>query len=145
MDAALHWYRFGLDVIPIVPGAKKPAVKWDPWLNGLSEANITRYWRKHPTHEVGFIVSDDLIVFDADTPQSLSRLCELEQAFDISPSLTVKTSKGEHHYFRRTAGVLAKSDSHSSEKFPERIDVKTGRALIVLPPSGGREVLVDES
>jgi len=145
LDAALHWHRFGFQVIPIVPCTKKTAVKWNPWLADLSEPKITSYWRKHPDHEVGFIVGDDIIIFDADTPQSLARLCDIEEIFDVTPSLTIKTRKGEHHYFRRAEGVLAKSDSHSSDKHPERIDVKTGRAMVVLPPSGGKEVLIDES
>ncbi len=145
LDAAQHWYRFGFNVIPIVTGTKKTAVKWDPWLDGLSAEKIAKYWLKHPDHEVGFIVGNEVVVFDADTPQSLTRLCDLEKAFDVAPALTVKTRKGEHHFFRLAKDTTAKSDSHSSEKHPERIDVKTGRALIVLPPTGGREVLIDAS
>jgi hypothetical protein len=141
LAAAHDWFHLGLNVIPIVPGAKKTAVKWDPWLKDLSELKIYRYWKKHPNHELGFIVGPDLIVFDADTPQSLARLCEIERTFGVSPALSVKTRRGEHHYFKLSEGTLAKSDSHSSEKHPDRIDVKTGRALIVLPPSGGKEVI----
>jgi hypothetical protein len=141
LSAAQDWFRLGLNVIPIVPGTKKTAVKWDPWLLDLSELKIYRYWKKHPNHELGFIVGPDLIVFDADTQQSLARLCEIEKTFGVSPALSVKTRHGEHHYFRLAKGILAKSDSHSSEKHPDRIDVKTGRALIVLPPSGGKEVI----
>jgi hypothetical protein len=123
LSAAHDWFRLG------------------PWLKDLSELKIYRYWKKHPNHELGFIVGPDLIVFDADTPQSLARLCEIERTFGVSPALSVKTRRGEHHYFKLSEGTLAKSDSHSSEKHPDRIDVKTGRALIVLPPSGGKEVI----
>jgi hypothetical protein len=67
-QAALYWFKFGFNVIPILPDAKKTAVKWDPWLKELSIEKIAEYWSKHPDHEVGFIVGDDIIVFDADSP-----------------------------------------------------------------------------
>jgi hypothetical protein len=41
--AALSWYEFGFSVIPIIPGTKLPAVKWDPWLDGLSPKKIRVY------------------------------------------------------------------------------------------------------
>jgi hypothetical protein len=144
LNAAIYWYTFGFAVIPIIPGTKLPAVKWDPWLATLSLETISTYWAQHPSHEVGFIVGDDVIVFDADSPKSIAALALLEKTFDITPSLTVNTSKGQHHYYKRTPGTYAKSDSHNTEKHPERIDVKTGRALVILPPSTGKEVDIDE-
>ena len=143
-NARTYWHKFGFAVIPIIPGTKLPAVKWDPWLATLSQETITTYWAQHPDHELGFIVGDDVIVFDADSPESIAALALLEKTFDVTPNLTVNTSKGQHHYFRRAPGTYAKSDSHSTEEHPERIDVKTGRALVVLPPSTGKEVDIDE-
>ena len=143
-NAAKYWHTFGFAVIPIRPGTKLPAVRWDPWLAALSPETISAYWDKHPDHEVGFIVGDDIIVFDADSPESIAALALLEKTFDLSPCLTVNTSKGQHHYFKRAPGTYAKTDSHSTVEHPERIDVKTGRALVVLPPSTGKEVDIDE-
>ena len=139
--AALYWYAFGFQVIPIIPGMKRPPFKWYQWLDGLSAEKIEDHWERHPDHELGFIVGDDYIVFDADSRMAIVALYVIEEAFDLSPAMIVKTAKGEHHYFKRASGTYAKSDSHSTEKHPERIDVKTGRALVVLPPSGGKEVL----
>ena len=141
LKATLKWYKFGFQVIPIVPHTKKTAVKWDPWLEPLSILRIYRHWRNNPDHELGFIVGQEIIVFDADTPESLRRLYQIEFQFGVKPKLIVKTQKGEHHYFRLTEGTIAKSNSHCSKKHPERIDVKTGRNLVVLPPSGGKEVI----
>ena len=140
LDGALYWFSFGFDVIPLLPKDKVTAVKWDGWLESLSEAKITDHWTKHPDHEVGFIVGDSLIVFDADTPESTAKLYEMERAFDVFPLLVVNTSKGVHHYFKRSVGVFAKSDSHSTVDHPDRLDVKTGRAMVVLAPSTGKEV-----
>ena len=64
-NAAIYWHSFGFSVIPIIPGKKQSAVKWDAWLDGLSTEKIKTHWGKHPDHEVGVIVGDDVIVLDA--------------------------------------------------------------------------------
>jgi hypothetical protein len=139
-QAALEWFNFGLSVIPLLPGKKVTAVKWDRWLEPLSPDSIGAYWAEHPDHEVGCIVGDGLIVLDADTPVAGAALAKIEDAFDVSPAMVIRTRKGLHHYYRRGPGTFAKSDAHSTEAHPERIDVKTGRAMVVLPPSTGKEV-----
>ena len=144
-QAALDWYKFGFAVIPLLPGKKITAVKWNPWLDELSEKTIIDYWTNHPDHELGFIVGEDFIVFDADTPEATSALASLEKTFGLEPNLTVTTTKGEHHYFRRRQGSYAKNDSHCSEKYPERIDVKTGRGMVILPPSSGKVICIEEA
>lgn len=141
-NAASMWRDYGFDVIPIIPNTKFPAVKWDPWLPKLSNTTIAAHWGNHPDHEVGFIVGDNIIVFDADTPASIAALTAIELRFGIQPNLVVKTKKGEHHYFLLASGTCAKSDSHSTETYPERIDVKTGRALVILPPSTGKTLAI---
>lgn len=143
--AAFKWFGFGFGVIPLVPGTKQTALKWDPWLDNLSAGNINTHWTENPDHELGFIVSDNLLVLDADSPQSIAALAEIENALDVTPNLTVKTTKGVHHYFKLATGVFAKTDSHSTELYPERIDVKARRSMVILPPSTGKEVLIDEA
>jgi hypothetical protein len=139
-DSAFRWYGFELNVIPVIPGMKRTAVKWNAWIEDFSTTAINDHWILHPDHEVGCIVGDDLIVFDADSPEAIAALVELEQRHGLSPGLVVTTPRGEHHYYRRAEGSNARSDAHSTETHPERIDVKTGRALVVLPPSSGRQV-----
>ena len=143
-QAALFWFEFGFNVIPLVPHEKRSAVKWDDWLENLTVEKIISYWTNNPDHEVGFIVGNDYIVFDADSPESLAKLHEIEEAFDVSSDLIVETRKGEHHYFRLAEGVHAKSDAHSSKLYPDRLDVKTGRGLVVMAPSTGKEVEICE-
>jgi len=144
LNATVWWYLLGFKVIPVKPKFKVTAVKWDGWLNGLSEEKIIDYWTKHPDHEVGFIVGDSFIVLDADTPESTAKLYEIEKAFDVTPLLITKTKKGVHHFFKLSEGVFAKSDSHSTVDHPDRLDVKTGRALVVLAPSTGKEIGICE-
>jgi hypothetical protein len=138
LNAVMFWFDFGLKVIPIVPRTKRTMVTWNDWLDNLKFGQILDYWDKHPNHEVGCIVGDGLIVFDCDTSESVSALTAIEDRFRVSPKLVVNTAKGQHHYFRRAPGTIANLNEHDSEKHPKKIDIKTGRALIVLPISAGK-------
>lgn len=138
---AIYWFHFGLRVIPCKAGTKGTVVKWDPWLADLSEETIVRHWRAHPSHEIGFIVGDSLVVLDADSPESVAALEDVERRLGLTPKMIVETRRGVHHYFRRAAGSVAKGGSYKTDSFPERLDVKTGRSLVVLPPSGPRRLV----
>lgn len=138
-SAALCWFQFGFFVIPLWPGSKKTAVTWD-WVDDLSEGKIIQYWTEHPDHEIGFIVGDDLLVLDADTPEAVKTLDTIEESFGIKSSLVVKTCKGEHRYYRLAADVFAKTSGHGNNPGQE-IDIKTGRTMVALPPSGGKYIL----
>lgn len=139
-DQALKWFDFGLKIVPIVPGEKRTTVGWS-WADELSREKVDAYWTANPNHEIGCILGEDLIVFDADDPASNAALADLELRHGNTPNMIVRTSKGVHHYYRLAPGTFARQDSHKTADHPDRIDVKTGRALIVLPPSGGRRLL----
>ncbi|MDD2844651.1 MAG: PriCT-2 domain-containing protein [Rhodoferax sp.] len=140
MSAAHFWFDFGLKVIPIVPLSKSPAGKWKPWEEDSSHQKIAAHWASNPNHELGFITNDDIIVLDADSPASLAALLALEKSFNLTPKLVTQTKKGVHHYFLRTKGTVAKTAGYSTEKHPERIDIKTGRSLVILAPSTGKSI-----
>lgn len=140
-QAALFWHDFGFSIIPIVPGTKQTAVKWDDWLARLSSAAIRAYWSRHPDHEVGLIVGDDYIVFDADSPKAVAALIEAECRFGKLPSMIVQTTRGEHHYFRKDPGVKGKTAYKIVGDPQDRIDIKTGRTMVILPPSTGKFIV----
>jgi hypothetical protein len=130
---ALSYYQAGFPVIPIIPSTKRTALKWGPWLGALCEESIRRYWRKHPDYGVGFIVPEDMIVFDADSPMAVAALYQIEESFDIASRLIVKTKRGEHHYFRLAPGTKVKTCSIDTAKFPHGIDIKANRSMVILP------------
>jgi len=140
LEAALHWFSFGLKVIPLVPNSKQAAVKWNPWLETLSIETIQSHWSRNPSHELACIVGDGLIVFDTDSEAAERALSNIEMEHGCRPLFIVQTTRGHHHYFRRPSDAYAKSDSHDSSAHPDRIDVKTGRGMIVLPPSTGKVI-----
>jgi hypothetical protein len=110
-------------------------VSSDTWFETLSPERIDNHGRNHPDHEVGFLPGDDVVVFDADSPESLAALLELEEKLGLAASLIVATPRGEDHYFRRAPGTIARGDCRRTDEHPERIDVKAGQSLVVLPPS----------
>lgn len=126
--------------MPTAPGMKKPAVARDPWLEALSSASIQAHWARHPTDDVAFIVTERQLVLDTDTPESTAALYELERQHGVEPALVVTTRRGEHHYFAVKEDVFVKSDAHSGELHPERIDVKASRSMVNLPDGGVRKV-----
>ena len=150
-QAALWWLDFGLNVIPIAPKEKITTVKWADWLDGLDHKKIEKHWSKNPKHELGAIVDNSLLILDADSKQSISALYKLEKAFDLEPNLIVTTSRGEHHYFKRAENSYATTRGYNSKKFPQNIDVKTGRSaqdgrsMIVLAPSTGKTISINDA
>jgi hypothetical protein len=138
----MYWFGKGFLIIPVIPGSKRPAVKWGPWLANLSVDSVYRYWQQHPGHEVGFIVGDRFIVFDADSAAAVAWLEQMEIDHEVTPALVVKTKRGEHHYFRKDPTVPGRTSFKIVGPNPEdRIDVKTGKTMVVLPPSSGREIV----
>jgi hypothetical protein len=143
-DAATTYFNAGFTPIPCVPKKKIPACKHKPWLEGLSPEKIEAHYEKYPDHEVGIITSKDLVVFDADAPESIAALYQLEESFDLVPNMVNKTAKGEHHFFQVAETAYVKSDSHPSKEHPERIDLKTDKGIVLMPPSTGKEVKLCE-
>lgn len=133
--AANYWFDFGFSVIPVLPGTKQPAVKWGGWLKDLSRASINRYWLQHHDHEVGFIVGDCFVVLDADSAKAVSVLEQTEAHHGAEPLLIVKTRRGAHHYYRKDSDVRGRTACKIVGDAEDRIDIKTGRTMVILPPS----------
>ncbi len=140
-EAALVLHAAGFRVIPIDAGTKVTAVKWDGWLDQLSPTTIASYWAAHPGHELGCIVDDRLLVLDTDSPTSSSAVVELERAHGVESNFVVGTRRGEHRYYRLAEGTFARTNVHSTESHPERIDVKARRSMVVMPPSANKTIV----
>lgn len=151
-EAAHHWFDFGLHVAPMSKKDKHTRLKWPKWLVDLNANGHEAIDRSFTADDcLCAIVDDRVFVLDADTPESKSALHIIEQSFDIAPNLIVKTNKGEHHYFRRAPLTYAHMAGFSSEVEPDKIDIRTGRSgtegrsVIVLPPSPGKVIELNEA
>ncbi len=138
---ALFLSKKGFTVLPGVAGTKKPACRWETWEQNQSEGHIHLHWGANPHDEICIITGDRFCVLDADTPESENALLALEEKHGIYPSAAVKTRNGLHHYFRVPEGVIVKKESFHSAEHPEKLDVRTGRALVAAPCSPGKVIL----
>ena len=144
LAAALDYFDRGFQVIPVVPGTKKSAVKWDPWLNGLTREVVHNTWSNHH-YDIGVILGPNIYVLDSDSDQAEAAIQRICAEHGIQSNKIVKTKRGYHHYFSLTPGTTIHSRTFSTEHHPSRIDVKTGRSMMVMPPSGGRYLITTGS
>lgn len=100
-----------------------------------------RSLERHPSHEIGCFVGPQYDRLDADAKESQTASKAIEAEFKIAPALLVRTKRGEHHYYRRAANTYANLEGYGTDEYPEKIDIRTGRSLIVLPPSTGENRL----
>lgn len=144
-DAALRWSQIGLNVVPVLPGTQQSAVDSNQWPEGLSPEQLADHWSQYPDHELGAIVGAGILVLDVDSPEASAALLAIEKEFNAWPNMIVKTTSGTQQYFRRAKGTDANPDSHSAQEHPERIGVKTGLSLVMLPPSPGNTLALDQA
>lgn len=132
-ESALFCFQSGHRVVPFDPASKCPAMGFGEWIDGLSEEKVISHWEQYPDHGVGCIVDADSIVFSADGPKASGAIREIENAHRVVPKMVVTATKGIQHFFRRTAGTRTASDSHGTDKQPDRIVVKTEHKVVMLP------------
>ncbi len=101
---------------------------------------IRAMWAAHPGANIGLAIPPDIVIIDPDGPNALVQLLELAAPHGGLPvTLTAKTKRGWHLYYRAPAGVRLKCWAMRREhKGDDGIDIKTAGGYVVLPPSGGR-------
>jgi P4 family phage/plasmid primase-like protien len=137
-ESAEIWLDAGFSIIPacLSDGVKKPLVKFAEIRLELTPQHSLNWLKQFPnTTALATTTDNGLFVLDADTPESLEAIYCLEAQYKVSPNLIVNTRNGEHHYFRISAEVNAVSRGFDGKKFPRKIDIKTGKSIVILPPS----------
>jgi len=135
---AIDWINAGFIIIPanISEKVKKPLVKFADIRHELTPKHSLDWLEQFPNATaIATLTDNGLFVLDADTPESLSALYKLESDYQVSPNLVVLTRNGEHHYFRISDGINAAARGFNGKKYPNKIDIKTGKSIVMLPPS----------
>jgi hypothetical protein len=142
-----HVYRaLGLAVIPLIRGTKRPPMAWaERSAEPPSYDELNRLWRQHPGSEVGCILGDRFSAFDVDEREDvrgLDELHELEATFGPLPETwrAITPSGGLHVYFRLDGEVAP-----TTHPLAPGVQLRAGRHIMVLPPSGGRTWEIDPS
>jgi Bifunctional DNA primase/polymerase, N-terminal len=136
--AAAHWYarELGLTVLP--GRGRRPLVEWDD--ASSDPAQIDRWWRRRPRADVVWLVGDDFAVIDVDVRDAYDgrdELHELERNYrplPNTPRALTPRSGGWHDLFCVPEGVAVPPGDLATG-----VDLRTGRRIIALPPSRGRE------
>lgn len=131
IDYALAYSDQGFWVVPIVPGAKNPALpEWEVYTKRKpTRTEIIKWWKENPNYGVGFITGKGsrICVLDIDRPE------KIDHYLDLFPTgLVAKSSKGVHLYYHYPAGF----EGHLPNRYPdEGVDFRGDNGIIVAPPT----------
>lgn len=107
LQAALKYMDMGFSIIPIIPGQKKPLIKWESFQKQkASKTQIISWWSQTPDANIGIVTGEisDLFVVDIDSEEGHANL--LQYGFDSIITPTVKTPRGgQHLYFKYPKGT----------------------------------------
>ena len=100
LSAALKYMEQGFSVIPVVPGDKKPLIKWEPFQKRrATKTEITSWWSNNPTANVGLVMGSisGTVAVDIDTDEGKESILEYIPDSLIVP--TTSTPKGGNHLY----------------------------------------------
>jgi len=116
LSVALKYMDRGYSVIPIIPGQKKPMIKWTPFQKEKStRTQIISWWSQKPDANIGIVTGpvSDLFVVDIDSQEGHDNLNQY--GFDSIITPTCHTPRGgQHLYF----------------KFPDDFNLTIGAGII---------------
>jgi hypothetical protein len=133
LDAATAYARDGWPVFPCLPGDKRPATR-----HGFQDATtdlgrVTRWWQRHPDHNIGSPTGHAFDVIDidySDKPDALEWWLKVREQPDFDIDGIATTPRGLHIY------VVPTGAGNSSKLFGiAGIDYRGIGGYVVLPPS----------
>lgn len=130
-STAQQYIDRGWSIVPIHRGTKRPTTKWTQLMRRQpTPAQLDRWFAKEEV-DIAIVTGpiSGLVVIDFDDPAAVS---SLEQEVGTLPrTLSVRSARGVHLYFRYPTGTHIKS---MSDLLP-KVDVRATAGYIVAPPS----------
>lgn len=120
----------GINVFPIIPKTKKPAVKWKHLQSTkMNEKTLGYLSRYYANYNIGLVTGSisGLAVVDVDGQEGTDNLKE----YSLPDTLTVKTARGYHLYYSLPEGVALPS----AIALMPKVDIKADGGYVVAPPS----------
>ncbi|WP_255801416.1 bifunctional DNA primase/polymerase [Mycobacteroides abscessus] len=142
--AALRYAEMGWRVFPCQPRSKHPATEHGFKDATTSRGQIESWWDSNPQYNIGVCPPDGVVVFDLDHSTVVEGFGN--EFGPLPKTLTARTRRGQHLYYRVPAGVKVPTTGDFNRGL---VDVKVGASgyLIAAPsahPSGGRYQWVKE-
>lgn len=117
----------GRPLFPCKPGQKVPAVKWTE--EATNEKDILLGWLGDDQVNWAAAMGGGIFAIDLDTPAAREAF---EARFGKIKTLTVRTPRGWHSYFRAPKGLEVRN---STSQLGEKIDVRGDGGYVLIPPS----------
>lgn len=135
LEIALEYIEHGWSIIPIKPGEKIPLLEsWLPFQKRqATKQEVTEWFTKWPNANLAIIVGQisGLLVIDIDDPIEGEK--SFRQFFGEIKTLTVKTPRGIHYYFKHPGD----KPIHNSIRAAPGLDIKADGGYVLAPPSAG--------
>ena len=145
IDAAELWFASGLAVIPLLQGTLTPAVPIKQVVDVLAPLDIEKHLWRHPEHDLGFVVTDSLIVISAASERAQAAFNAVMKRFSIEAKTVMQGSESTEYHFWLAKGTAIGPAMASNPDHKDRIGVSTGNSILSLPPTIGKTVLVQAS
>ena len=127
-QAALAYGRQGFAVLPLRERGKEPLTRRGVHQASTDPEQISRWWTRRPSANVGLAVPPDYLVLDLDSHEALPRL--KAEGLSIPSTSCAATGRGLHFWFS-TSGAWARN---RIALLPE-VDVRASGGYVVAPPS----------
>lgn len=133
LDAALSLAARGWRVHPLRPRAKVPLTAHGCLDATTDEAQIRRWWERHPKANVGVATGagSGLVVIDMDSDEAVETWRQLLEEHGRLETLTCRTPRGWHVYLGHPGGTV----QGSASRLAPGIDVRGEGGYVVAPPS----------
>jgi putative DNA primase/helicase len=138
LSGALARAAEGWRVFPVWPNAKEPAVT--AWQKEATRDpdKIEAWWSANPNYNIGCLVGDEVVVVEVDVRDNKQGAVSLNRIISrygpLPDTRRHRTSSGGWHYIFKRPGDWQISQGELHHEYPG-IDIKTGNAVILLPPS----------
>lgn len=133
---ALRYRARGWSVIPLLPRAKRPLLRWEPFQHRLPTTDELEGWfTRWPEANLGIVTGaiSQLVVLDVDPAKGGSAsLTALEACYGrLPPTLTAETGGGGRHFYFHHAGCAIAC----AIGLRPGLDLKAEGGYVVAPPS----------
>jgi hypothetical protein len=136
LDVARACLQRGWSVVPQLPGAKHPCVKWKPYKEALpSDADWQTWARLWPQAGLALVLGpvSGIFAVDVDGTDAHQELIQRLSGEPLAPkSLSGSRQPNRYHLFFRHPGVLTKA---KATPWHPKLEFRSKGGIVIIPPS----------
>lgn len=136
LDAVADYVDLGLSIVPQLPGAKSPCVRWKPFqMEQPHVAQLYEWYQRWPHAGCAVILGpvSDLFVIDVDGPKAHAALVSHMGGVPKAPRVLSGSGKPyRYHIFFRHPEIATKA---KTTPWHPHLEFRGDKGIVVLPPS----------